>query len=205
MFNFISRKSLKSFICIAVLFGFFMYVNYNYIGIHRIFYKIDSALELLPFFIIGYCFFEFGIAKKLESMSTSVKIPFAITAIAVGAILGLINNQAKYLSSIYGNIAIFYISALLSILGIIVLSMTIHPLKPFTYCGARTITILVLHKFPILLFQRVIPVTSTYLLNNSVLVGLIVSIISMVLCCVADIVRTRVAPFMIGKRKINKI
>lgn len=198
-----SKVRIFIFVCIATAFGILMYLNYHYIGIHRIFYKTDSALELLPFFLIGYCFFEYNVSKKIESLNTYIKVPLAIALIILGAILGSINKEAAYLSSIYGNIAVFYLSAILSILGIIILCMTLRPLKLLTYCGARTITILLLHKFPILAFQRVIPFTSAYLENYSVPVGVAVALISIAVCCVIDVLIMRIAPFMIGKRKVK--
>ena len=201
----VARLRVIIYGCITIIFGIFMYANYHHFEIHRIFYKIDSALELLPFFLIGYCFFEYGVSKKIESLNTFVKLPLAIIFISLGAILGLTNKEAGYLNSTYGNIAVFYLSALLSILGIIILSMLIHPFKILAYCGARTITILVLHKFPILVFQRVIPLTSVYLQEFSIPVGIAVALISIAVCCVADIFIMRIAPFMIGKRKTKKI
>lgn len=187
--------SISTILCVL------MHINVNHLEINNIIFKTDSAIELLPFFLMGYCFLNYGISEKIKKLNIFVRIIIGIVLISTGAVSGLFNPEAGYLGNYYGNIAIFYLSAFSTILGIIMLCTVVPPIKILTWCGARTLTILLLHKFPILAFQKVIPFTKSYLAEFSIPVGIAVTLITIALCCIADIVITKLVPFLIGKSR----
>lgn len=73
-----------------------------------------------------------------------------------------------------------------------------------TYVGQNTIGIMVMHKFPILFFVGLVPVTkrlnSEYPLPGAVLIASI----SIALCLIASKVLYRVCPLALGKNKSKK-
>lgn len=170
-------------------------------------YKIETAFFMLPFFFAGYIFMECNIFSKLKNATTSSKIIVSVLLLSAGVVTGLWNGEAGYLGNYYGNIPVFYLSALSSSLAFCIISMTIPEAKTLSYIGQSSLTILLLHKFPILAFQKVVPFTKDLLADYSSPVGVIVTIITIIFCCIAQVVIEKICPFIIGKklkRKINK-
>ena len=70
------------------------------------------------------------------------------------------------------------------------------------FLGKRTLSILLMHKFPILVFQIMTPVISGWLKNpdsfQGILSALITAVLSIIMCCIADKVIHRIVPWMLG-------
>ena len=73
------------------------------------------------------------------------------------------------------------------------------------YIGRNSLGILVLHKFPIVLFQKVIPYSSSALRNPDslmgIIVGVIVSFVAVETALLVTKVIMKVAPFCFGLTK----
>lgn len=61
-----------------------------------------------------------------------------------------------------------------------------------------------MHKMPILFFQIAIPYTKNALAQNNLIIGIVVAIISILLCLVANIIIEKYLPFLYGKWYKNK-
>ena len=73
--------------------------------------------------------------------------------------------------------------------------------------GKRTIGVLVMHKFPILFFQSILPFTKNILAMQEnlfvITCACVISIVTIGMCVTADVIITSVFPFALGKRYKN--
>ena len=182
-----------------------LYITEEYTDLRFLPWKIDGAIHMLPFFVAGYSFNEYKWWSKILELPFWLKALLWFFLMISGGGLGIINEKAIYHGNYYGNIWIMYVSAMLSCIGICLLSMIIPHIKIFSYFGQHTLGILLMHKFPILLFQKAIPFVAVLLDQQFVPAGLLVVIISMLLCCSVEWIIDRICPIMIGKsNKSNK-
>ncbi len=115
----------------------------------EIFWNVHTAVIILPFSMLGYLFGE-----KLDRVPFTLKgfgIAFVFT-IGGGLIGTLFNHQIGYLGCCYGNPILFYLSAILSILGICYMCKGIPYNRKMLYLGSNTMEALVMHKFLVMFF-----------------------------------------------------
>lgn len=176
-----------------------LYVTEEFTNIRFLPWKIDGAIHMLPVFLAGYALNEFGILIKLAKLPIWLRAIISIILLSIGALLGIVNDNAGYLGNYYGNIWIMYLSALLTSIGICLMVQLFPKMKVISYVGQHTLSILLMHKFPILVFQKAIPYTKSLLSKQSVWLGIIVTVISISLCCLVELIIDRICPFIIGK------
>lgn len=189
---------------VAVLGGAALYVTEEYTSIKFLPWKLDTAIHMLPFFIAGYALYEYGWIKRIERLTNRIKLLAAALLIIVGALLGLYNGDANYLGNYYGNIIIFFASAFASCAGWCLLVMGMPEIRILSYTGKSTLSILLMHKFPVLFFQKVLPITKDLLDRQSVPVAVLVTLTAIALCCIAQSILERLCPFLIGKYRSKK-
>lgn len=105
----------------------------------------------------------------------------------------------------YGIIPLYYAAAVLGIIGIGLLSMSISRGKALEYIGINSLVILGFHKFPILVFQEIIPITKRLLSEpdsvGGIVTGGLVTLVSIVFSLIISLFINRFTPWMIGKGK----
>lgn len=79
-----------------------------------------------------------------------------------GTVGTLFNHQIGYLGCYYGNILLFYVSAMASIVGLCYLCKCMPTNNYIIYFGSNTMTVLVMHKFAVT-FLLVWPVIKNYI------------------------------------------
>lgn len=174
-------------------------------------FNLNVALKMVLFFAAGRSFFlslpkfERFCAGKGKPLLLGIAMLFATFLIA------RVSPRVNYSGDTFPNIPAFLVTATLGSLGICFLSMGICKCGAMEYVGIRTLPILLMHKFPVLLFQTVGPV-AVFLNDNGVygvLSATAVSLASIGLCLVAEKIITRWMPFLLGdfsrfsKRKQN--
>lgn len=170
--------------------------NIYFLNLRQTPWKLETAIHMFAFAISGY-FFYYNIGRWEKSY---LLLSFGIICLAIGAASGIYwNSNVDYLSVNYGNLLIFYLSSVTSIVGICVSCMFIKGTSFFTYVGQHTLAILLMHKFPVLFFQTVFPITKRLLAEGSDLIGVVVSIVSIVLCLIAERIIVKFLPFIVGK------
>lgn len=193
----------KHFIILTVILAsmIWQFLNDSFFNISGLPWKLETALNMLSFFFIGFLIRPV-IEKTEKRILTFIA---AVVLIVIGAILGLINGEAGYLGNYYGNIFIYYTAALSTIFGLCFACIFI-PAKNnvVSYIGTNTLVILLMHKFPIVFFQFLIPVTKRYMAENNVFAGIIVSIISIAITLVAGEIIAKFLPVIIGKKSKKK-
>ena len=167
----------------------------------------EVALSMSGFVEIGILLAGLdGIKRKASGGITGILL------IALGFFLSMQNGDVSVVSLNFGtNILVYYIVAIIDISGIFLVSIWLCSInvldqtrKAICYCGRHTLAILCMHKFPVLLFQLVIPFTNGLfrayedsLLKNAA--GLIGSIVVIVLCLAVELPIERFAPAVLGK------
>lgn len=193
------RKAYMLFGISAVSIAF-LYLIEAFTAIKFLPWKMDTAVYMLPLFILGYAFEEYGWFKTIFDFCILKKVIIAIVLICCGAIIGLLNGESNYLGNYYDNVFLMYISSALSTVGYCIVASMLKNIPAFIYCGQNTLGILLMHKFPILFFQKIVPVTRSLLNRNNVVIGFLVAVISIALCLVANLILEKIAPFAIGKK-----
>ena len=158
-------------------------------------------------------FVELGILmSKIDGFKCKyIYALISIPLIILGCFLGLNNGVVSVTSLLFGvNLVVYYISAISTIVGFICLFIwlcsvdVIFPVrKAVCYSGKHTLAILCMHKFPIVLFQQVIPYTRTLFRAEARsmqkdLLGLLVTIIVILLCLIVELPINRFIPFVFG-------
>lgn len=172
--------------------------------------KCPFGLEVAVFM----CFFmEFGIVLNSLCSHISARICGLIgfCLFLMGFYFSTRNGSVSVVSLNFGeDIFMYYFVALVTIMGIVFLSIWFCSLNgmrniknALCYCGIHTLAILCMHKFPILVFQYIIPYTKDLLrmpassfTKNAV--GFGISFVVIVLCLVVELPINRVCPSLIG-------
>ena len=161
-------------------------------------------------------FVELGILlSKIDNLRKKylyvlISIPF----ILLGYCLSRMNGTVSVMALLFGNcFPVYYISAISSIIGILCLSIWLCSLDILTpvrravcYCGKHTLAILCMHKFPILLFQLVVPYTKSLFKAEAASIqkdalGVLVTIIVILLCLVVELPINHFFPQAFGNSK----
>lgn len=121
-------------------------------------WHLETAVSMLVWLELGITFKE----KKLFDRSIKFKNVIIVIFLVVGALLGFINRDIIKTSlqvrqDIYGVHVLYYLGAFFGIMGFSLLSQRIGKNKILEYCGRNSLSILVVHKFPVLFFQELFP------------------------------------------------
>lgn len=146
-------------------------------------YEIDTAVKMLPFSLVGYVIKD--IYAQLEDKNRLLKGLGAVLCLIVGAFLSMKVTYINYLVDLYGELAFFYVGAMFSCIGYILLSSIVKDVPSWVeYIGRNTMIVLLFHKFPILFFQTVIPISAKALKANNIWMGITITLLATSMCLV---------------------
>ena len=186
---------LSSFACACL--GF-LYVRF--VGL-RLPFNISVALKMLAFFTLGRSFYL--ILPSLENIviSKSKTLFIGIILLLITSVIAVFSPKVNYSGDTFPNIASFLVTATLGSLSMCFVSMGISRNKLIEYTGRHTLGILVMHKFPVLLFQIVGPF-ALWLEKPDSLMGIasamIATVITIVLCLLVEKLISKFLPFVLG-------
>ena len=87
----------------------------------------------------------------------------------------------------------------------LIASIKFEGIKWLSYVGRSSLAIMLMHKFPILFFQEIVPVVKVFLKNtNSFLGGMCafgVTMVTVVMCLIAEKIIDALFPWMLGKSR----
>lgn len=124
------------------------------INIKKIPFKIDTAITACVFMGIGY---EVNKIKLFE-MIEHYKLCFAILFLWIGFVPGQINEYVNICICEYGNIILYYISALFGIAGIYLISEKIKENKLLQFYGKNSLFMFAIHSFLVFLFTHILSI-----------------------------------------------
>lgn len=159
-------------------------------------FQLEAALCMLIFTYMGILIknkkeklLRNNAIKRLKNKK-SILIIYCIVSIIISAILVRYNETLSVMQDKYGNYLIYLIVNVLMITNIMIVSKFIDNImsrqKLISYIGRNTLFILLVHKFPILFFQKVCPLVKDILnkedsiVNN--LIGILISLIVIGMC-----------------------
>ncbi len=169
----------------------------------------DTAIRLFPFFIAGNavsCFDCIMKPRKKSAKSATLYSVASVLLFTLTAVLAKLNEMKtsedfhiNYFRDYYGNRLLFWITAISGIAAVVIASKLIPPVKPLTYVGQKTLAILVMQKFPIMLFNSVIPFTAALLDNSNIAAITVLSAVTVICCLAANLLAEKYFPFVYGK------
>lgn len=165
-------------------------------------FQFESAIFMVAFVELGMLSKEVKFVERI--CKSNFSLFYCIALLIIGIITIKLNGVAAVRTYHYGNYPIlFCISASSLTLCMVMLSYKIQSNRILEKIGQVSLPILLMHKFPILFFQSVLPVTKKLLEKPDTLSGLgcsfIVSCITIVMCYVGVIVIRKIAPAVIGE------
>lgn len=163
--------------------------------------NLSVAMKMLVFFALGRAIFQW-LPKVKERLPVSYKAILLGSAMLVATgVIAFYAPQVNCATDKFPNIPVFFVTALLGSFGVCLLAMGIDHSKALEAIGKSTLAILVVHKFPLLLFQTVGPqkaILADFDSAGSIVVGVVISIIAIVLCMMVEPVIKRFFPYLLG-------
>lgn len=195
--------------CLAMLLSVTVGIIININDWIRLPWHIETASSMLVWFLLGISVHEYVVDHKHRRknvLDNQTILPYVL--ILVGGGISFINCRTVGIrNDHYGIIPIYYLSALLGLTGFIMLSRFIHKNKVLEYIGRNSLAILVIHKFPILFFQEIIPFTKEALNRPNTMLGfccgLSVLVISLAFSLLCGSIIKKWFPWSLGIRKRN--
>lgn len=150
-------------------------------------FNVDVAMVMLAVTVFGeICRDKFLVlsekVKDKPVCSTLIALILLYAAILLRYNCGPIDVKSKVYGVLYYTIP----SVTMSILGILLISMVINKNWLLEKIGRSTLSILCMHKFIILFFQTILPVTRKLLSKNDILTTVIVCMITIVGILIVD-------------------
>lgn len=181
----------------AVLFSFILpFLDYFVFRVRALPFHFESAVFLMPFFLLGSCFREI----RVDTSANTPKKRFLCLVLLVsgGTIALTMNCRVNYFLSSYGKLPLFYLSAFLSVCALFMLFQRVEN-RLLCFLGQNTLPILLMHKFPVVFLQIALSplLAKTGLFHT--LTAMMITAASVSMCVMAGKILERFFPFMIGK------
>lgn len=164
-------------------------------------WHLQTALILFAFCWAGSLM---GRSNLLCTKPIWLRLMAGLLLLGSGAAIGLWNERVQYTAGIYGKGLLFYTAGFMSIVGISLLCQSLPRIQCLEAVGRNTMPILVMHKFPVLFFQCVCPVTKDYLAQGSIVWSIAVSIVCVLMCVAAGWVIQWILPEALGNSRKRK-
>lgn len=202
-----NRKTVRTmrliFIGIAFLWGVF--VKYVFPGLILPF-SLETAVFAAGFTEAGILFRD---SRRMSAAAAGQKKFSGIVCLfllSAGALVSRLNGSGEMRTMQPGrSLLLFGLSSVLIGGGVLLLSGFCAHSRVLRYIGQHTLEILVMHKFPVLFFQTVLPFTEDLLLRQSgtpagTLCGIAVTLVSVGMCLFAARVIDGTAPWIFGRK-----
>lgn len=171
----------------------------------RLPFHLESSSFLAGFMMLGMIIMKSNVCQKLEKIDSNYLMIIAISFVLFGCLISYLNGFAEIRIYEYGkNGFLFVLSSILLSISIILLSMIIKDNKAIEKIGRDSLSILLMHKYPILVFELCFKVLNISVNDTSILylcIAIIISIICIIACEVASKVIVIVFPQLIGAKK----
>jgi fucose 4-O-acetylase-like acetyltransferase len=191
------------FIIICVLLGY-LFSLYEEIALP---WHFETSFSMAVWFVLGIIIKERADFSRIQN-GVYILISFAL--IISGISCSFLNIRTVGVrNEHYGIIIVYYFSAILTIIGVILLSVMIKQCKIIEYIGKNSIAILIFHKFPILFFQHFVCIVERALKEpnslNGIVVGVVVAFISIAISLVGAAIVKKILPWSLGIQKLQNI
>jgi len=187
----------NKFYLLIILFLIIGYIDYRYFFI-TLPYGINTMFTMMAFFLFG----NYLSNSKILALNKKNKIILSIILIIFGVITSSFNTKISYMTTNYGNYFMFLLSSSVSCLGYLLLfSLFNINDKYLLLIGKSTLGILIFHKLFVVLSQRFIPMLNNSNMILELVLGIILSFITIIICVIIDGIINKYFPFLYGKSK----
>lgn len=197
-----SKDDLKWNITVFLLSVLVAFILYEKIRLPNLPFGLETAIYMFPFFALGKVI---GSVKgEFTRKRISVKIAVTVGCLAVGTFMTIGNGQVSYNADSYGThgFGYFLVMATMLCVGFVSLAMCFpNGVTPINYVGRNTVGIMVMHKFPILFFVGLFPISKKLIGTYPLVASIMVAILSIGMCLAVSEVIYRVCPIVLGRRK----
>lgn len=197
-----SKDNLKWNITVFLLSALVAFILYEKIRLPNLPFGLETAIYMFPFFALGKVIGS--VKSELTEENTLVKIAVTVGCLAVGTFMTIGNGQVSYNADSYGThgFGYFLVMAGMLCVGFVSLAMCFpNGVTPINYIGRNTVGIMVMHKFPILFFVGLFPISKKLIGTYPLVVSIMVAILSIGMCLAVSEVIYRVCPIVLGRRK----
>ena len=178
---------------------------YTYFKLGNLPLGIETAIYLMPFFGVGKLFSRY--LQSILKVRISVRGVIGSAFIVIATIMSTGEGQISYNADSYGarGYMYFVVMSVAFCLGFTLLATLLKAkVNWLSYVGKNTIGIMTMHKFPILFFVGLLPITKN-LTNKYPLIGsIMIASVSVVLCLIASEVIYHIFPVALGKKRIKE-
>ena len=160
-------------------------------------FSLETAATLLPFLLLGIYLQE----KPVRVPGKSACVTFAACAIALCLAMDAsgVNSTNWYIEDVFGNRLVFLVVALTVSLAVLGLSKRHNRFGLFSYIGSHTMSILVLHKYPLMLIQLALGMTHhNELMESAIFSGLVSLCVALLCAVIEDKLINPVCPLALG-------
>lgn len=168
-------------------------------------FSLEIAAKMLPLFMLGNWAIGqetlWGAFEKRRWLSGLAGGALVIAAM----VLATFNQRPQYHLDQFPGLPLFVCVALLGSFGVLLLSVCIKNSKWLSYRGRNTLAILVMHKFPVMLFQMAGPFAA--LLNDgrplipAILAGALVTAVAVGACLAVAVIVKKICPVALAGSK----
>lgn len=172
-------------------------------------FHLESAVFLTGFSEVGLLaanyIKEHDILPRLkERKLRSAAVLLAL--ILAGFVLSRINGGTDVHAHMFGKYPILLVmTSLLCSCAAVLVSLFCEDNKFLLCCGSSSLAILLMHKFPILFFQEIVPYVRDALAANDTLLGtccgIAISLVTVILCLAVEKVIQMICPALVGRSK----
>ena len=211
LLQYLGDKSSEKFRWIFLLFAWGIGIALNDDGTsYYLPFHLESAIFLSGFFEFGIILATVeaknGLIEKIKAQKIDNWVLLAFALICVGFLACDFNGTTDIRIHRFGNFPVCLIlSSLTFSLVMLIASIKFEGIKWLSYVGRSSLAIMLMHKFPILFFQEIVPVVKVFLKNtNSFLGGMCafgVTMVTVVMCLIAEKIIDALFPWMLGKSR----
>ena len=170
-----NRDDLKWNAMVFLASALMAFILYEEIKLPNLPFGLETAIYMFPFFALGKVIGT--IKDKLARENALMKIAVTVGCLAVGTFMAIGNGQVSYNADSYG----------------------VHGFGLFLVIA--TMLCMVMHKFPILFFVGILPISKKLIGIYPLVVSIMVAILSIGMCLAVSEVIYRVCPMVLGRRK----
>lgn len=196
-------KSMRIIVILLLIFIGAFFAQHEDIALP---WHFETSISMAVWFVLGISCKDYANRKK----GLRIIWPVWILSFCVGIVCCALNTRTVGVrNEHYGILVFYYLSAFSTILGIMGLSIFINKNRILEYVGRNSIAILGIHKFPIIIFQELIPYTKCILEKpntfTAIVVGVGVCFISIVISLIGNIILKKTMPWAIGINKFSDV
>ena len=193
-------KKTNTLVFVVGLQLFISFFTYTSGVISNLPFGLETAIYLSPFFSCGLLLSgNIGILHKID---IKVKVLCSVALAIIGSVIILYQKNIDYVSDVYRSYPLFFISAGIMSLSLIVLFSGLDKCpKPIGIIGQNTMAIMILQRFPLIFFEKVCPITKDIYITNRFVGALLIAGLTIVLCVLVSIALKRILPWSLGVRR----